>query len=33
MHVSTNRVLSAKRYYNNYYNIMSQLQEYVNKGA
>lgn len=31
--ISTNKVLSAKRYYTNYYNIMSQLQDYVNKGA
>lgn len=33
MQISTNKVLSAKRYYTNYYNIMSQLQDYVNKGA
>lgn len=33
MQISTNKVLSAKRYYTNYYNIMSQLQDYVIKGA
>lgn len=31
--LSTNRLLLAKRYYNNYYSVISQLQEYVNKGA
>lgn len=29
MVLSTNRVLLAKRYYNNYYNIISQLQKVV----
>lgn len=29
MQLSTNRVLLAKRYYNNYYNIISQLQNYI----
>ena len=33
MQLSTNRVLLAKRYYNNYYNIISQLQEYIKRGA
>ena len=33
MQLSNNRVLSAKRYYNNYYNIMYQLQEYVKRGG
>lgn len=33
MQMSTNKVLSAKRYYNNYYNIMYQLQEYIKRGA
>lgn len=33
MQLSTNRVLLAKRYYNNYYNIISQLQQHINKGA
>lgn len=33
LQISTNRFLSAKRYYNNYYNIIGQLHEYVNKGA
>ena len=31
MQVSTNKVLLAKRYYNNYYNIFSQLKEYIEK--
>lgn len=31
--ISSNRFLTAKRYFNNYYNIIGQLQEYVNKGA
>ena len=29
MVLSTNRALLAKRYYNNYYNIISQLQKVV----
>ena len=33
LQLSTDRFLLAKRYYNNYYNIIGQLQEYVNKGA
>ena len=33
MQLSNHRVLLAKRYYNNYYNIISQLQDYINKGA
>lgn len=33
MQLSTHRVLLAKRYYNNYYNIINQLQDYINKGA
>ena len=33
MQISTNKALSAKRYYNNYYNIMYQLQEYIKRGA
>lgn len=33
LQLSTDRLLLAKRYYNNYYNIIGQLQEYVNKGA
>lgn len=33
MQLSTNRWLSAKRYYNNYYNIIGQLRQYINKGA
>lgn len=33
MQLSTNKVLLAKRYYNNYYNIISQLQEYIKRGA
>lgn len=33
LQLSTDRFLTAKRYYNNYYNIIGQLQEYVNKGA
>lgn len=33
LQISTDRFLSAKRYYNNYYNIIGQLHEYVNKGA
>lgn len=31
MQISTNRFLLAKRYYNNYYNIFGQLQQYINK--
>lgn len=31
MQLSTNRVLLAKRYYTNYYNIISQLQNYIKK--
>ena len=31
--LSTNRLLLPKRYYNNYYSIMSQLKEYLNKGG
>ena len=31
--LSTNRLLLAKRYYNNYYGIISQLQQYINIGA
>lgn len=31
MQLSTNRVLLAKRYYTNYYNILSQLQNYIKK--
>lgn len=30
LQISTNRFLSAKRYYNNYYNIFGQLQQYIN---
>ena len=33
MQLSTNKVLLAKRYYNNYYNIISQLQDYIKTGA
>ena len=33
LQLSTDRLLLAKRYYNNYYNIIGQLQEYANKGA
>lgn len=33
MQLSTNKVLLAKRYYNNYYNIISQLQDYIKRGA
>ena len=33
LQISTNRALSSKRYYNNYYNIMYQLQEYIKRGA
>ena len=31
--LSTNRLLLAKRYYNNYYGIISQLQDYINIGG
>ena len=33
LQISTNRALSSKRYYNNYYNIMYQLQEYIKRGV
>lgn len=33
MQLSNHRVLLAKRYYNNYYGIISQLQDYINIGA
>ena len=29
MQLSTNKCLLAKRYYNNYYNIINQLQNYT----
>lgn len=31
--LSTNRLLLAKRYYNNYYSIINQLQDYIKRGA
>lgn len=31
LQISTDRFLSAKRYYNNYYNILGQLQDYIEK--
>lgn len=31
LQISTDRFLSAKRYYTNYYNILGQLQEYINQ--
>ena len=33
MQLSTGRLLLAKRYYTNYYNIIRQLQDYINKGT